>query len=135
MTSERSFSIVNLILKFVAIILITVGIYFFVTNFLNFIKVNNKSYDETNLDILFQDLKSLFATNKKYFYLAISGIILAYLTYIFDIVILSIASWSSQASGKIQLLVSTILPIPLWVVSWIGNILIIAKKRDKTIQV
>ncbi|AZZ65624.1 hypothetical protein DMC14_002410 [Metamycoplasma phocicerebrale] len=135
MTGERSFSIVNLLFKTAAIILIAVGVYYFVSLFLKFVKDNNKSYDETNLDVLLQDIKVFFNVNKKYLFLAASGLILAYLTYVFDIVILSMASWSSQAAGKIILLVATILPIPLWAISWIGNIFIIAKRKEKTIEV
>lgn len=89
---------------------------------------NSRDYANDGIQVLLDDLKKTFEKNSIWGILLIVGLAVRFLTYVIDVVILSIASWKQQTFGKIILFITTIFPI-LWVISWIGNIGIIAKKR------
>lgn len=129
MTSERKLSIATLIFKITSIILIAISLYFIITAFMKFMAEHNKSYNKDNLDELYNDFKIILKENAKWGICLGTAYGLSILTYILDIIIISIASWKTQAFGKIILLLSLIIK-PLWLFSWIGNIGIIAKKRS-----
>ncbi|BAP39488.1 hypothetical protein [Metamycoplasma canadense] len=148
MTFERKLSIVNLIIKAVLIVLLSIAIYNIVNSIKEFIsQVGEKNISfKSLLDNAILYIKSGGANDKKedteYFVKLIAhlreniknlifiivSLILLGLANIFDIVILSIASWKSQAAGKALILVAIIVS-PLWVLSIFGNIAIISKKR------
>ncbi|PZW01519.1 hypothetical protein [Metamycoplasma auris] len=131
MTSERKLSIASLIFKLIAIALIATGIYLLIkvsaqdlkTIAANFDKEGFKESISRIIDLLKKIIK--YKLNLIIFGI---GIILAITTYILDLIILSIASWKTQAFGKFILFITTLLPI-LWVISGFGNIGVIVKKR------
>ncbi|ENY68542.1 Hypothetical protein MAU_6220 [Metamycoplasma auris 15026] len=131
MTSERKISIVSIIIKLIAIALIAAGIYLFVKATAKDIKVITDNFEKEGfketIGRIVELLKNLI--DKKMIFIILGvGIFLAILTYILDLIILSIASWKSQAFGKVILFITTLLPI-LWIISGFGNIAIAVKKR------
>ncbi|BAQ54583.1 hypothetical protein [Mycoplasmopsis arginini] len=128
MTKERSLSLANLIIKFFLVIILAISFYFLYRGLEKIMQDNSRDYANDGIQVLLDDLKKTFEKNSIWGILLIVGLAVRFLTYAIDVVILSIASWKQQTFGKIILFITTIFPI-LWVISWIGNIGIIAKKR------
>ncbi|WP_369991418.1 hypothetical protein AB8O52_00180 [Mycoplasmopsis arginini] len=128
MTKERSLSLANLIIKFFLVIILAISFYFLYRGLEKIMQDNSRDYANDGIQVLLDDLKKTFEKNSIWGILLIVGLAVRFLTYVIDVVILSIASWKQQTFGKIILFITTIFPI-LWVISWIGNIGIIAKKR------
>lgn len=128
MTKERSLSLANLIIKFFLVIVLAISFYFLYRGLEKIMQDNSRDYANDGIQVLLEDIKKTFEKNSIWGILLIIGSAVRFLTYVIDVVILSIASWKQQTFGKIILFITTIFPI-LWVISWIGNIGIIAKKR------
>ncbi|MDP4042937.1 hypothetical protein [Mycoplasmopsis arginini] len=128
MTKERSLSLANLIIKFFLVIILAISFYFLYRGLEKIMQDNSRDYANDGIQVLLDDIKKIFEENSIWGILLIVGLAVRFLTYVIDVVILSIASWKQQTFGKIILFITTIFPI-LWVISWIGNIGIIAKKR------
>ncbi|MDI3351571.1 hypothetical protein [Mycoplasmopsis arginini] len=128
MTKERSLSLANLIIKFFLVIILAISFYFLYRGLEKIMQDNSRDYANDGIQVLLDDLKKTFEKNSIWGILLIVGLAVRFLTYAIDVVILSIASWKQQTFGKIILFITTIFPI-LWVISWIGNIGVIAKKR------
>lgn len=128
MTKERSLSLANLIIKFFLVIILAISFYFLYRGLEKIMQDNSRDYANDGIQVLLDDLKKTFEKNSIWGILLIVGLAVRFLTYAIDVVILSIASWKQQTFGKIILFITTIFPI-LSVISWIGNIGVIAKKR------
>lgn len=128
MTKERSLSLANLIIKFFLVIILAISFYFLYRGLEKIMQDNSRDYANDGIQVLLDDIKKIFEENSIWGILLIVGLAVRFLTYVINVVILSIASWKQQTFGKIILFITTIFPI-LWVISWIGNIGIIAKKR------
>ncbi|WP_427867233.1 hypothetical protein [Mycoplasmopsis arginini] len=128
MTKERSLSLANLVIKFLLVIILAISIYFLYRGLEKIMQDNSRDYANDGMQVLLDDLKKAFKENSTWGILLIVGLGVRFLTFVLDVIVLSIASWKEQTFGKIILFITTIFPI-LWVISWIGNIGIIAKKR------
>lgn len=128
MTKERSLSLANLVIKFLLVIILAISIYFLYRGLEKIMQDNSRDYANDGMQVLLDDLKKAFKENSTWGILLIVGLGVRFLTFVLDVIVLSIASWKEQTFGKIILFITTIFPA-LWVISWIGNIGIIAKKR------